>query len=214
MIFGLAAVETGHNTGTYELYAYSGNSSTNTDNETDYSADHAIKIEDIEDGCAFVKHVKAVVDKENGEIELTVGETTKTLSFENVGTEVDSMKVAIQRGATMYLDNIAIRDYTKTVNPTATYEQIGDYTSETETDNKASAFKLNVTAGTNAIKSVGAKVNDKMSENTINTTINSGSTVVFAIAVNAAAEDVESIKAVIDGTTDIDATPVTVTTIE
>lgn len=100
------------------------------------------------------------------------------------------------------------------VAPTATYEQIGDYTSETETDNKASAFKLNVTAGTNAINSVGAKVNDKMSENTINTTINSGSTVVFAIAVNAAAEDVKSIKAVIDGTTDIDATPVTVTTIE
>ncbi len=106
------------------------------------------------------------------------------------------------------------KDIDTTVNPTATYEQIGDYTSETETDNKASAFKLNVTAGTNAIKSVGAKVNDKMSENTINTTINSGSTVVFAIAVNAAAEDVESIKAVIDGTTDIDATPVTVTTIE
>lgn len=95
---------------------------------------------------------------------------------------------------------------------TATYSQIGtDFTTATgnEDVDSGSAFKLFVTAGTDVITNVGAKVNNVDSQNTIDTVINSGSTVTFAIAVNAAASDIDSIKAVINGTTEVEATKTT-----
>lgn len=98
------------------------------------------------------------------------------------------------------------------VAPTATYEQIGtDFTTSTgdSTVDSGSAFKLFVTAGTDVITNVGAKVNNVDSQNTIDTVINSGSTVTFAIAVNAAASDIDSIKAVINRTTEVEATKTT-----
>ena len=87
---------------------------------------------------------------------------------------------------------------TRTVEPTATYTQIGDYTSETETDNVGSAFTFTVTPGSETIKTVSVKVNGVAADRTATTEISSGSAV-FAVAVDAAADSVTSITAVING---------------
>ncbi len=84
------------------------------------------------------------------------------------------------------------------VEPTATYTQIGDYTSETETDNVGSAFTFTVTPGSETIKTVSVKVNGVAADRTATTEISSGSAV-FAVAVDAAADSVTSITAVING---------------
>ncbi len=93
-------------------------------------------------------------------------------------------------------------DYTPA---TATYEQVGeDYATETgdESVDAASVFKLTITAGTDAITSVGVKVNGvEANEGTIalDQTVITGGSTVFAVVVNAAASEVKSMTAVING---------------
>ncbi len=86
--------------------------------------------------------------------------------------------------------------------PTVTATQDGeDYTSETGDDKKdsASVWKLVVTAGTNAIESIGAKVNDTEGDKSVSTNLATGSTATIGLVINKEADFVKTIDAVIDG---------------
>lgn len=90
------------------------------------------------------------------------------------------------------------------VAPTASASLVQNYTTETATDNVASLWKMTVTPGSEAITSVGVKATVN-NEEKAGTVVNTGTTVwgngqaLFAVVINKASEDIQSIKAVING---------------
>lgn len=132
--------------------------------------------------------------------------TVKTVELDK--GDVLTLKGFGDKNTTYVIDYIMVRQLS--TDPTATYSQIGDYTTETGTDDNGSAFTFTVTPGSETITSVGVKVNGIEADRTAATEITSGSAV-FAVAVDTSADKVESITAVLNGA-DVEA--VETTTVE
>ena len=81
----------------------------------------------------------------------------------------------------------------------ATYKKVMDFGGD-EYDGEASAWTVTVTPGSTAIESMDVKVNNKPSDGALNNTSTlSGGSVFFGVVVNAAATEVTSMTAVVNG---------------
>lgn len=87
---------------------------------------------------------------------------------------------------------------------TASASLVKNYATETATNNVASLWKMTITPGSEAITSVGVKATVNNDEEA-GTVVNTGTTVwgngqaLFAVVINKASEEIQSIKAVING---------------
>jgi hypothetical protein len=169
--------------------------------------------EDLCDG-SYIYNVPAadVVDFKNGTATSYAKTLTFELSEEAKGKDIDFLVV---------LDGTDFNDDGYSMSPSSgsassqiisysekasvTYAQEGeDFTSETETDNIASLWSIEVTPGTAAITSLGVKVKDNGgtfhgTDEVYNTPAVSKGTIVAGVVVNHAAADVAGITAVVNG---------------
>ena len=101
---------------------------------------------------------------------------------------------------------VSISNLTYVPTATAAYTQVGDYPAQLEGDSPASAWSVTITPGDDAITSLDVKVNGKGSDDGAwNGPVITDGTVVFAVAVNLAADAVNSVTAVVNGS-DVTAT--------
>ena len=107
-----------------------------------------------------------------------------------------------QYNSNIYIDYVIVEKITTA--PTASASFVKDYATDTTTDNVASLWKMTVTPGSEAITSVGVKatVNGEEKTGTVantDTTVWGNGSALFAVVINKASEDIQSIKAVING---------------
>lgn len=112
VMFGIAAKETAVGTDKYELYLYGGAVSNDNINTSDIGGNE-VKLCDLTTSCVTSGHVSAVVDTVNKKATVKYGDYTQTVdlsTLENTSDVLSSIRVATQKSAVMFLDNLNVQN--------------------------------------------------------------------------------------------------------
>ena len=162
--------------------------------------------------------VTGSINNNGGEVEK--GVITTSLSSIGYVADTDANYEYFTSGGKVYTFNgsefveTTLDAVAKSTPATATYANVGDYPAQFAGDTPASAWSVTVTPGSDTIENIDVKVNGQSSNegawNGMNIT---GGTVVFGVAVNLAADAVNSVTAVVNGS-DVTTTRVTSKVVE